>query len=199
MFIAYLIVTVVTAAANVFSATLDFIRYKQISINMARVGVPESWMPLLGILKAAAAVGLLVGIGVPFVGASAALGLVCFFVGTFVTHLRARDYSFGLAVVFLALAVATLVLTLHARAPVAFAGVHTRIPHTHRDDSPRTHIERPRRGVLTGVMSSTLKTTLVWESGVSAVNSSRLRLKSSLRLQSILSGRRRYESLFVGW
>ena len=81
MFIAYLIVTVVTAAANVFSATLDFIRYKQISINMARVGVPESWMPLLGILKAAAAVGLLVGIGVPFVGASAALGLVCFFVG----------------------------------------------------------------------------------------------------------------------
>ena len=69
MFIAYLIVTVVTAAANVFSATLDFIRYKQISINMARVGVPESWMPLLGILKGAAAVGLLVGIGVPFVGA----------------------------------------------------------------------------------------------------------------------------------
>ncbi|SRR6266566_10065531 len=133
MFIAYLIVTVVTAAANVFSATLDFIRYKQISINMARVGVPESWMPLLGILKAAAAVGLLVGIGVPFVGASAALGLVCFFVGALVTHLRARDYSFGLAVVFLALAVATLALTLHARAPVAFAGVHTRIPHTHRD------------------------------------------------------------------
>ena len=139
MFIAYLIVTVVTAAANVFSATLDFIRYKQISINMARVGVPESWMPLLGILKGAAAVGLQVGIGVPFVGASAALGLVCFFVGALVTHLRARDYSFGLAVVFLALAVATLVLTLHARAPVAFAGVHTRIPHTHRDDSPRTH------------------------------------------------------------
>src|SRR6266571_6897863 len=69
MFIAYLIVTVVTAAANVFSATLDFIRYKQISINMARVGVPESWMPLLGIIKGAAAVGLLVGIGVPFVGA----------------------------------------------------------------------------------------------------------------------------------
>src|SRR6266571_8681369 len=98
MFIAYLIVTVVTAAANVFSATLDLIRYKQISINMARVGVPESWMPLLGILKGAAAVGLQVGIGVPFVGASAALGLVCFFVGALVTHLRARDYSFGLAV-----------------------------------------------------------------------------------------------------
>src|SRR5437016_2944873 len=88
MFIAYLIVTVVTAAANVFSATLDFIRYKQISINMARVGVPESWMPLLGILKAAAAVGLLVGIGVPFVGASAALALFSSSFGAFFTNLR---------------------------------------------------------------------------------------------------------------
>jgi hypothetical protein len=33
MFIAYIVVSVLTAAANVFSATLDFIRYKQILIN----------------------------------------------------------------------------------------------------------------------------------------------------------------------
>ena len=42
MFTAYLVVTVLAAAANIFSATLDFIRFKQILINMARVGVPES-------------------------------------------------------------------------------------------------------------------------------------------------------------
>jgi hypothetical protein len=37
MFIAYIVVTVLTAAANVFSATLDFIRYKQIlSIDRRR-------------------------------------------------------------------------------------------------------------------------------------------------------------------
>ena len=35
MFIAYIIVTAIAAAANAFSATLDFIRYKQVLINMA--------------------------------------------------------------------------------------------------------------------------------------------------------------------
>jgi hypothetical protein len=61
---------------------------------------------MLGILKAAGAIGLLVGIGVPLIGTAAAVGLVLFFIGAIITHLRARDYSFGLAVVFLLLAVA---------------------------------------------------------------------------------------------
>ena len=110
MFTVYIIVTVLTAAANFFSATLDFIRYKQILINMAKAGVPDSWITMLGTLKAAGALGLLVGIGVPLIGTAAAVGLILFFVGATITHLRARDYSFGLAVVFLLLAVAALVL-----------------------------------------------------------------------------------------
>jgi len=110
MFTVYIIVTVLTAAANFFSATLDFIRYKQILINMAKAGVPDSWITMLGTLKAAGALGLLVGIGVPLIGTAAAVGLILFFVGAIITHLRARDYSFGLAVVFLLLAVAALVL-----------------------------------------------------------------------------------------
>ena len=110
MFTAYVAATVLAAAANAFSATLDFIRYKQILINMAKVGVSESWITILGILKAAGALGLLIGIGVSLVGMAAAVGLVLFFVAAIITHLRARDYSFGLAVVFLLLAVATLVL-----------------------------------------------------------------------------------------
>jgi hypothetical protein len=112
MFTAYLIVTVLAAAANIFSAALDFIRYKQILINMSKVGVPESWINMLGILKAAGALGLLIGIGVPLIGIAAAVGIVVFFVGAIFTHLRARDYSFGLAVIFLLLAVAALVLRL---------------------------------------------------------------------------------------
>ena len=55
MFIAYVIVTVLAAAANIFSATLDFIRYKQVLINMAKAGVPESWVTMLGVLKGAGA------------------------------------------------------------------------------------------------------------------------------------------------
>jgi len=110
MFIAYIVVTVLAAAANVFSATLDFIRYKQILINMAKVGVSESWLTTLGILKAAGALGLLAGIRVPLIGIAAAIALVLFFVTAIITHLRGRDYSFGLAIVFLLLALAALVL-----------------------------------------------------------------------------------------
>jgi hypothetical protein len=104
------LVTLLAAAANIFSATLDFIRYKQVLINMARVGVPESWITMLGILKGAGALGLLVGIDVRLIGMAAAVGLTLFFVGAIITYPRAHDYSFGLAVVFLLLAIAALVL-----------------------------------------------------------------------------------------
>jgi hypothetical protein len=110
MLTAYVVVTAMAAAANIFSATCDFVRYKQVSIAMAKAGVPEAWMTTLGILKAVGALGLLVGVGVPLIGTAAAVGLILFFVGAIITHLRARDYSFGLAVVFLLLAVATLML-----------------------------------------------------------------------------------------
>jgi hypothetical protein len=112
MFTGYIVLTLVTAAANIFSAACDFVRYKQMSIAMAKAGVPESWMTMLGILKTAGALGLLAGIGAPMIGTTAAAGLVLFFAGAIITHLRARDYSFGLAVVFLMLAVASLVLRL---------------------------------------------------------------------------------------
>jgi hypothetical protein len=51
---------------------------------------------------------------VPVLGTAAAIGLVLFFVCAVYTHLRAGDYSpqFGLAIGFLSLAVAALVLGL---------------------------------------------------------------------------------------
>src|SRR6266568_2840277 len=110
MFTAYIVVTLLAAVVNIFSATLDFIRYKQVLINMAKAGVSESWITILGVLKAAGALGLLIGISVPLIGIAAASGLILFFVAAIVTHLRAHDHSFGLAVVFLLLALAALVL-----------------------------------------------------------------------------------------
>ena len=81
-------------------------------------------MTTLGILKTAGALGLLVGIGVPVIGMAAAIGLVLFFVAAIIVHLRAHDYTFGLAVVFLLLAVASLVLGLHTRRPMFFGAPH---------------------------------------------------------------------------
>jgi hypothetical protein len=113
MFTAYVVVTLMAIAANTFAATADFMRLKFVLITAAKAGVPESWMTMLGILKAAGAGGLLVGlIGVPLIGTAAAIGLILFFVGAIITHLRVRNYSIGPAVAFLVLAVAALVLGL---------------------------------------------------------------------------------------
>ncbi|HEV2498397.1 MAG TPA: DoxX family protein [Terriglobia bacterium] len=124
MFVGYLVVTILAAAANAFAAANDFIRPKWLLDNMAKVGVQESRLTLLGALKTAGSIGLLVGIGVPLIGRAAAVGLVLFFIGAIITHLRARDYSFGslgVAVVFLLLAVAALVVGLHAMGSATLA------------------------------------------------------------------------------
>jgi hypothetical protein len=113
---AYLVVTVLAIAANTFSGVAALLHFKPILPGMARAGVPESWLTFpIGTLKTAGAAGLLLGlVGVPLVGTAAAIGLVLFFVCAIYTHLRAADYStqFGLAIGFLLLAVAALVLGL---------------------------------------------------------------------------------------
>ena len=112
MFTAYVVVGGLLAVGLAASATLDFVRNQQLLTTMARVGVPESWLTMLGILKAAGALGLLVGLRVPLIGWAAAVGVILYFVGAIVTHLRAREYTVAPPVVVLLLAVAALVLRL---------------------------------------------------------------------------------------
>ncbi|MFL1377964.1 MULTISPECIES: DoxX family protein [unclassified Nocardiopsis] len=59
------------------------------------LGVPHTWIPVLGSLLGAGALGLLVGAAVPAVGLAAAAGLVLYFAGALVTHLRAGDLHLG--------------------------------------------------------------------------------------------------------
>ncbi len=113
MFTAYVVVTLMAIAASTFVAVANFMRLEFVLTTAAKVDVPQSWITVLGSLNAAAALGLLIGlIGVPLIGTAAAIGLVLYFVGAIVTHLRARDYSIGPAAAFLLLAVAALVLAL---------------------------------------------------------------------------------------
>ena len=121
MFVAYVVVTIVTAAANIYAAANDFIRPAWLMSSMSKLGVPESRLPTLGILKAGGALGLLIGFAVPFIGVAAAIGLILFFVAAIITHLRAGDHSFGIAVMFLLLALAALVLAMYARRPTILA------------------------------------------------------------------------------
>lgn len=111
MFVAYLSVVIATFAANAFAAVADFARARFVLDNAAQVGVSERWLPLLGALKAAGAVGLLLGLLWTPLGIASAGGLVLFFVGAITFHVRARVlYNVAFPGFFLALAVGALVL-----------------------------------------------------------------------------------------
>ena len=111
MFTAYVIVAVVLAAQLTFSSIADFVRYPKVITAMTRAGVPDSWLNTLASLKAAGALGLLIGIGVPLVGIAAATGVTLFFVGAIVVHVRARWVSI-FPVFYLLPALAALVLAV---------------------------------------------------------------------------------------
>jgi hypothetical protein len=119
MFTAYIVVTAVSAAIYAYAAYVDFTGPRWMLDNMATYGVPRSWLFLLGVLKAAGALGLVVGIGVPVIGSAAALGLVAYFVGAIVTVVRARCYSHtGYPVLFLLPAAASFTLLLNSSTKV---------------------------------------------------------------------------------
>ncbi|TQS40897.1 DoxX family protein [Cryptosporangium phraense] len=108
------VVTLVAVAAYALSGAGALARLPVIRTGMAAVGVPERWLIFpIGTLKLAGAAGLLIGLlGVPSVGAAAAVGLVLYFTCAVAFHLRAGDYSpqFVLANLLLALAVVEVVV-----------------------------------------------------------------------------------------
>ncbi|MFD7962003.1 DoxX family protein [Streptomyces zaomyceticus] len=110
MFIGYVVVAVLLAFALSASAFLTFTRNPQIVGSMTKLDVPESWLPRLAGLKAAGALGLLAGLAVPALGGAAAVGVVLYFVGALIAHLRAKDYEVAPVVVLTLLATAALVL-----------------------------------------------------------------------------------------
>jgi hypothetical protein len=110
LFTVYVVVTVLTAAANTFAATVDVTRPEWLLGTMAKARVPQSWLFSLGALKAAGALGVLAGIGAPLLGIAASAGLVLFFIGALMTHFRARYWDIAPPVAFLLLAAGSLVL-----------------------------------------------------------------------------------------
>jgi hypothetical protein len=89
----YVIVTAVGAALVAFSAVSVFTHAKWVVEPLADYGVPRSWWSWLGAVKAAGAVGLVIGLFVPFIAVAAGIGLVLYFLGAVITVLRARSYA----------------------------------------------------------------------------------------------------------
>jgi DoxX-like family len=109
---AFVVVTILSAATLTFSVAADYFLRDQVLVNMGRAGVPTTWLPGLAALRAAGALGLLVGLAVPLIGAAAAAGVILYFALAIVTHLRAHWYSIGYPGFYLMLAAGSLVLGL---------------------------------------------------------------------------------------
>ncbi|MEU4246648.1 DoxX family protein [Amycolatopsis sp. NPDC026612] len=103
-------VLLTTIILNAGMGLADLVKARFVLATSAAVDVPPGWLPLLGTLKLAGAAGLLLGLlGVEPIGVAAAIGLVLFFVGAIVAHVRARRFATGVApLAFLGLAVASL-------------------------------------------------------------------------------------------
>jgi hypothetical protein len=106
------VVTVITAVVTAAIAIPDFIPAGFVLATSAKVHVPRSWLPMLGTLKLAGAAGLLVGlVGPPAIGIAAATGLVLYFIGAVIAHLRARVlYNIAFPGAYLGLSAASLLL-----------------------------------------------------------------------------------------
>jgi hypothetical protein len=119
---AYLAITILLAAMAAFSGVGKIRRDPRIvHVIHEVIGVPLRYFSLLAACEFAGALGLVLGIWWPPLGVAAGIGLVLYFVGAVVSHLRVGDVKgVGPAAFMLAVTAAALVmriLTLRAGTP----------------------------------------------------------------------------------
>ncbi|MFC9788267.1 DoxX family protein [Rhodococcus sp. NPDC127528] len=110
MFIAAAIVSVLLALVLAFSAVGKLTRNPQQVESMTNVGFPVDRMWLLALAELAGAVGLIVGLFWWPIGLAAAIGVVAYFLGAILMHLRANDKTIAPAGVLMLVAIAVAVL-----------------------------------------------------------------------------------------
>lgn len=106
---ALFIATATCIAANLFIAVADYAKAGFVLKNSGEVHVAPKFLPLLASLKLAGAIGLGIGLTTaPWLGVAAGTGLILFFVGAIVAHIRAKVfYNLAFPGVYLLLAVAS--------------------------------------------------------------------------------------------
>jgi len=93
MFLAYTILAILRAAQIGYSSVAK-LRHapRVVKIIVEGANVPMQWLPWLAACEIAGAAGILIGIAWAPLGIIAALGLVLYFVGAIIAHLRAGDF-----------------------------------------------------------------------------------------------------------
>jgi hypothetical protein len=95
MYAAYLTATLLAATLTSCVAVANFIGHDYPKAQADRLRIPHTWMKPFGTLMAAATIGLLAGLIIPPLGTLAALGLVLYFIGALIAHLRVHDHNLG--------------------------------------------------------------------------------------------------------
>lgn len=113
MFLASIIVSALLALAVGGSGVNKLIKNETVMKGMDVVHVPRNRVWMLGVLEVAAAIGLVVGIFWWPIGVAAAIGVIVYFIGAVIAHIRVSDTKgLGAPAVLLVVGIAALVLRL---------------------------------------------------------------------------------------
>jgi hypothetical protein len=91
MSVAYVVLAVLLSPMLVVSGRGKLVRDPKVMAILDAVRVGSALVPVLAVLEFAGAAGLLVGIGYRPLGVAAAVGVVLYFLGAVIAHLRVKD------------------------------------------------------------------------------------------------------------
>lgn len=91
MTVVLIIVAGLLGLATAGSAFAKFTKKEDVMKNLTHVGVKAEYIPLLALLEVFGVLGLLAGIHSKPLGVAAAIGLVLYFAGAVIAHVRVKD------------------------------------------------------------------------------------------------------------
>ncbi|MFG1690383.1 DoxX family protein [Nonomuraea sp. NPDC049269] len=112
MFATYATITIFASVLYGSAAVVYLIGHEFPKAQADMKRLPRSWVPVLGMMLAAGSLGLLGGFAVPMLGTLAAAGLVLYFIGALLAHLRVGSRKLVNWGGFFATAVAALAVNL---------------------------------------------------------------------------------------
>lgn len=112
MFTTTSVVSALFACILFLSAGGKLVRQDAQMVTLRKVGVPDDKVWLLAAAEIFGGTGLIVGLFWWPLGIAAAVGVIAYFLGAIISHLRKRDWNITAAAVLLIFAVVTLILRI---------------------------------------------------------------------------------------
>jgi DoxX-like family len=107
-----MVLVILLGVGCVGSSVADWKKVPQVMDSLERLRVPIGVRPLLPVFKIAGALGIIIGLGVKPLGIVAAFGLVLYFLGAVLFHMRAKDPAKEELPALVLTAIAVIVFTL---------------------------------------------------------------------------------------